>query len=89
MINNSQIQSWFNIRSGEQRSTALMLVHSFFMGISTVFFETAASALFLAQFEATALPFVYLAALEYGLTPDTIRNDSPITIGGRCRHRMS
>lgn len=62
MIDKSQIQSWFNIRAGEHRSTALMLLHSFFMGISTVFFETAASALFLAQFEATALPFVYLAA---------------------------
>ncbi len=26
-------------------------------------------------------PFVYAAALEAGLTPDTIRNDKPITIG--------
>lgn len=27
-------------------------------------------------------PFVYLAALEAGLTPDTVRDDSPITIKG-------
>ncbi|PTM39950.1 penicillin-binding protein 1A [Bosea sp. 124] len=27
-------------------------------------------------------PFIYLAALEHGLTPDTIREDSPVTIKG-------
>src|SRR5262247_1323971 len=27
-------------------------------------------------------PFVYLAALEHGLTPDTVREDKPITIKG-------
>jgi penicillin-binding protein 1A len=27
-------------------------------------------------------PFVYLAAVEAGLTPDTIRDDSPVRIGG-------
>jgi CRP-like cAMP-binding protein/ATP/ADP translocase/HEAT repeat protein len=32
------------------------------MGISTVFFETAASALFLSRFEADLLPYVYIAA---------------------------
>ena len=58
----TRINAWFNIRPGEERPTALMLLHSFFMGISTVFFETAASALFLAQFDASALPVVYLAA---------------------------
>lgn len=39
-----------------------MLFHSFFMGISTVYFETAASALFLAKFDASMLPYVYLGA---------------------------
>jgi HEAT repeat protein len=39
-----------------------MVVHSFAMGTSTVFFETAASALFLARFASGALPWVYLAA---------------------------
>jgi HEAT repeat protein len=39
-----------------------MLLHSFFTGISTVFFETAASALFLAHYDAALLPYVYLLA---------------------------
>jgi hypothetical protein len=39
-----------------------MLAHSFFTGTSTVFFETAASALFLAHYDATFLPYVYLVA---------------------------
>ena len=39
-----------------------MLGHSFAMGASTVFFETAASALFLARFGSAALPYVYVAA---------------------------
>ncbi len=30
-------------------------------------------------------PFVYLTALEKGLTPDTIRDDSPVTIRGWTR----
>ena len=37
-----------------------MLLHSFFTGTSTVFFETAASALFLAHYDAAFLPYVYL-----------------------------
>jgi HEAT repeat protein len=39
-----------------------MLLHSFFTGASTVFFETAASALFLAHYDAAFLPYVYLLA---------------------------
>ncbi len=39
-----------------------MLLHSFFTGTATVFFETAASALFLAHYDAAYLPFVYLLA---------------------------
>ena len=39
-----------------------MVAHSFCMGTSTVFFETAASALFLSQFEGKTLPWVYVAA---------------------------
>ncbi len=39
-----------------------MLAHSAFMGFGTVLFETAASALFLGQYSASALPSVYLAA---------------------------
>ncbi|HSB60161.1 MAG TPA: hypothetical protein VLI67_00480, partial [Vicinamibacteria bacterium] len=51
-----------DLRPGEVRSASLMLAHSFAMGLSTVLFETAASALFLARFGAGALPWVYLAA---------------------------
>jgi ATP:ADP antiporter, AAA family len=39
-----------------------MALHSFAMGLATVFFETAASALFVSRFGATALPWVYIAA---------------------------
>ena len=51
-----------NLRADEGARAALLLLHSFFLGASLVFFETAASALFLANFDATALPYVYLAA---------------------------
>jgi AAA family ATP:ADP antiporter len=52
----------FGVQPGEERSAALMLAHSAFMGFGTVFFETAASALFLGRFGASALPSVYLGA---------------------------
>jgi HEAT repeat protein len=39
-----------------------MLAHSFAMGLATVFFETAASALFLERYGPETLPFVYIAA---------------------------
>ena len=52
----------FGIEPGEERGASLMLAHSAFMGFATVFFETAASALFLGHFSATSLPSVYLAA---------------------------
>jgi hypothetical protein len=51
-----------DLQTGEGRSVALMLGHSFAMGAATVFFETAASALFLARFGSGALPYVYVAA---------------------------
>jgi HEAT repeat protein len=47
---------------GEERTAGLMLAHSLFMGLATVLFETAASALFLARFGSSALPYVYVAA---------------------------
>jgi HEAT repeat protein len=54
--------SRFGVQPAEERGAGLMLAHSAFMGFGTVFFETAASALFLGQFGASALPSVYLAA---------------------------
>lgn len=53
---------FLGVQPGEERTAALMAAHSFFMGVSTVFFETAASALFLARFEKQHLPWVYVAA---------------------------
>ena len=59
----------FPAAPGEERTVVLMLLHSFFMGASTVFFETAASALFLARFGSAALPWVYLAAAVLNTAP--------------------
>lgn len=39
-----------------------MIAHSFFIGLATVLFETAASATFLACWSAADLPYVYIAA---------------------------
>lgn len=50
------------IETAERRSVGLMLAHSFAMGLATTFFETAASALFLARFGAPLLPWVYITA---------------------------
>lgn len=52
----------FGVEPAEERGAALMLAHSAFMGFGTVFFETAASALFLGKYGASALPSVYLSA---------------------------
>jgi AAA family ATP:ADP antiporter len=54
--------SRFGVEPSEERGAALMLAHSAFMGFSTVFFETAASALFLGHYGASSLPSIYLAA---------------------------
>jgi len=56
------LQSVFGVQEGEGGSVGLMIGHSFFLGVSTVFFETAASALFLAKFNYKSLPWVYLVA---------------------------
>lgn len=52
----------FKIRPGEELVTGLLLLHSFFVGITLIFFETAAYALFLKAFPATTLPTVYIGA---------------------------
>jgi len=58
----SRLLYFLGVHEGERRSSLLMVAHSFFMGTSTVFFETAASALFLSQFEGKMLPWVYVAS---------------------------
>jgi HEAT repeat protein len=61
------VWSRFGVEPAEERSASLMLGHSAFMGFGTVFFETAASGLFLGQYGASALPSVYLAAAALSL----------------------
>ncbi len=58
----SRVSDALGIETAERRSVALMLGHSFAMGLATTFFETAASALFLARFAAPLLPWVYITA---------------------------
>jgi HEAT repeat protein len=52
----------FNIAPGEGLPVALLLSHSFFMGLAGVLFYTAASAVFLAAFAPTTLPYFYIAS---------------------------
>jgi ATP/ADP translocase/HEAT repeat protein len=57
--------SAFNIAPGEGLPVALLLGHSFFMGLAGVLFYTAASAVFLAAFSPAALPYVYIASAGF------------------------
>ncbi len=50
-----------NIREGEGRLVILLLIHSFFIGITKTFTSTAASAIFIDRFGAQSLPYVYIA----------------------------
>src|SRR5580704_765153 len=49
-----------------------MTAHSFFMGCSTVFFETAASATFLSRYDASYLPWIYIAAAGVNTVTGTL-----------------
>ncbi len=48
-------------RAGERRLVALLLLEYFFIGISSVFTQSAAFALFLSKFGSDALPYSYLS----------------------------
>jgi HEAT repeat protein/ATP/ADP translocase len=50
-----------NIRPGEGRLVNLLLLHSFFVGVNRVFLLSVATSLFLTEFGANTLPFVYIA----------------------------
>ncbi len=52
----------FNIRPGEGPPTVLLLLHSFFIGVTLVYMETAAYALFLTEWKIENLPLVYVAS---------------------------
>jgi CRP-like cAMP-binding protein/ATP/ADP translocase len=64
--------SFLGVESSERRTAGLMTAHSFFMGCSTVFFETAASASFLARFESRFIPWVYLAAAAVNIVTGSV-----------------
>jgi len=52
----------FNIRPGEEKTAALLLLHSFFIGITVIFTETAAYTLFITKFRIENLPLAYIAS---------------------------
>ncbi len=56
------MKAFLGVEANERRSVVLMLAHSFFMGSAMVYFETAASASFLARFASSMIPWVYIAA---------------------------
>jgi len=50
----------FNVHPGEGRLVFLLLAHFFCIGIARIFTRTAAYTLFLVEFDAQALPYVYI-----------------------------
>jgi AAA family ATP:ADP antiporter len=56
----NRLASLFNIRPGEGRLVLLLLAHSFCIGVARIFTRTAAYTLFLVEFDAQALPYVYI-----------------------------
>ena len=63
--------AFLGVEPAEERSVTLMTAHAFFMGASTVFFETAVAAFFLARFDTRYLPWVYLAAAAVNMITGT------------------
>jgi len=53
--------SALNIRPGEGRLVNLLLLHSFFIGVNRVFLLSVSTSLFLTEFGANTLPYVYIA----------------------------
>ncbi len=53
-----------NVKSGEERLVALLLLHSFFIGTTVIYFETVAYSTFLTRYEdaASLLPIAYISA---------------------------
>ena len=54
------LRSPLNIRPGEGRLVGLMLAFAFFMGMPGLITETTAYSLFLVDFDAQAIPYVYI-----------------------------
>ena len=57
----NRLASALNIRPGEGRLVNLLLLHSFFVGVNRVFLLSASTSLFLTEFGANTLPYVYIA----------------------------
>jgi ATP/ADP translocase/HEAT repeat protein len=57
-----KIISTLNIRRGEELAILLLLIFSFFMGTSSAFFYTAATSLFLENFDTKMLSYAYIAS---------------------------
>lgn len=78
----------FKIQPGEGESLSLILGFSFFKGIAFVFFEAAASAIFLARHDARLLPYVYIVTaginivLGFGFTRLEARFSPGLVLGG-------
>jgi AAA family ATP:ADP antiporter len=56
-----KIAKLFDIRSNERHLVLLLMLHSLNYGLLTVFFESAANALFLAQFSIDMMPIAYIS----------------------------
>lgn len=52
----------FNVQPGERRLVTWLLLHSFCMGITLTFVDTAAYTLFLSRYESQLLPIAYIVA---------------------------
>jgi ATP/ADP translocase/HEAT repeat protein len=61
-----KIISTLNIRRGEEFTILLLLIFSFFMGTSSAFFYTAATSLFLENFDTKMLSYAYIASGAVG-----------------------
>jgi HEAT repeat protein len=53
-----------NVEHGEERLVALLLLHSFFIGTTVIYFETVAYSMFLTRYDGAAsiLPIAYISA---------------------------
>lgn len=58
----ASLSRFFNLRSGEGQIVALLLVHSFFIGISQILLRTTATTLYLVKFNAQDMPYVYIGS---------------------------
>src|SRR5579871_1065378 len=55
-----RIASVFGVRPDESERMVVLLGSSFFLGLCLVFFNTASNAIFLTEFKAEGLPYVYI-----------------------------